>query len=48
MLKLLYKVYTIVDHIALVYACPVLDVIIIVYLVKLYRVFTEIAKGLRR
>ncbi len=48
MLKLLINIYKVIDHIALVYACPVLDVIIIVYLTKLYRVFTEIAKGLKR
>ncbi len=48
MLKLISSIYKVVDHIALVYACPVLDVIIIIYLTKLYGVFTEIAKGLKR
>ena len=48
MFKLLSSIGSIIDHAVFVYACPVLDVIIIIYLAKLHRVLTEILKEASR
>ena len=48
MFKLLGSIYPTIHYIVEFYACPVLDVIIIVYLVKLHRVLTKILKEAAR